>query len=244
MIMRYPNIEETLPNDVSFEMTFVEGGSFLMGGRDDRAAEYEKPVHEVSLPSFYIGKYPVTQEVWTAVMGAENNPSGFPGYKRPVERVSWNDTQDFIKKLNELTGRTYRLLTEAEWEYAARGGKLSQGYIYAGSNKLTDIGWFKENSAEKTHPVGLKYSNELGLYDMSGNVREWVEDQWHDNYEGAPVDGSAWVDGGEGAQRVRRGGSWLVNAQYCRVAYRYRYYPTFRYHYLGFRLGLSPQSDE
>lgn len=191
----------------------------------------EKPQHQVTVGDFLIGKYPVTQKLWTAIMG--ENPSCFKGYPDcPVENVSWNDVQDFLKKLNaRYPGHNCRLPTEAEWEYAARGGQLSRGYRYAGSDDPDKVAWYGDNSDIKTHPVGSKEPNELGLYDMSGNVWEWCEDQWHDNYE----NGSAWISGGN-RRRVLRGGSWYDNNAYCRVAFRGRYYPSgWNYNY-GFRL--------
>ena len=235
-------IIEELGGGVTFEMLLVEGGRFLMGSEDEEAATWESPVHEVEVGDFYIGKYLVSQQVWKSVHESDENPSRFQGDNRPVERVSWQDVQEFLKKLNNLTGRKYRLLSEAEWEYAARGGKKSEGYKYSGSNKLKDVGWYEENSYGETKPVGLKYPNELGLYDMSGNVWEWVEDQWHDNYEGAPINGSAWVDRDEGAERVFRGGGWDFSPQDCRVSFRLNGAPTTRGSFLGFRLGLSLQS--
>ena len=231
---------EPLPKGLAFKMIEVVGDSFKMGGSDGEALNREKPIHEVSVQSFYIGEFPVTQELWQAVMN--NNPSNFKELKRPVEQVSWNDTQDFLKKLNEVTGKDYRLPTEAEWEFAARGGIHSEEYIYAGSDRLTEVGWYRENSGRETHPVGKKSANELGIYDMSGNVWEWVEDQWHDDYQDAPTDGSAWVDADQGAYRVCRGGSWLRNARYCRVSFRDFNSPGFRGNSLGFRLALSLQS--
>ena len=237
--MQNQNFIEEPNEEVSFEMVYVEGGSFMMGGQDDEADEYEKPVHMVTLPGYYVGKFPVTQALWKAVMGDENNPSNFKGEDLPVERVSWNDTQAFLEKLNELIGKEYRLLSESEWEYAARGGQKSQGYKYAGSDKLKDVGWYGANSYGATKPGGLKYPNELGIYDMSGNVWELVEDHWQDNYNGAPDDGSAWVDRDKDAYRVIRGGSWLNNARGCRVAFRNVDDPTLRDSDVGFRLGLS-----
>ena len=224
----------------------------MMGSAEEDAFGDEQPVHEVKLNSFYIGKYPVTQALWTAVM--KDNPSFFTGDSRPVEMVYWEDAQAFVQKLNELTGKVYRLPTEAEWEYAARGGvqvrmdaarggDQSRGYKYAGSNKLKEVGWYGDNSHVETKAVGLKYPNELGLYDMSGNVWEWVEDQWHDNYEGAPGDGSAWVDKVEGIDhRVLRGGSWSNYPQYCRCTSRNFIMPESRYAIIGFRLVLPLQS--
>ncbi|MEM9723341.1 MAG: formylglycine-generating enzyme family protein [Bacteroidota bacterium] len=231
---------EQLPQGPSFEMMWIEEGEFIMGGSDSEADWDEKPVHQVSLKSFYLGKYPVTQALWEAIMGG--NPSSFKGADRPVEQVSWEDTQDFLQKLNTLTSKTYRLPSEAEWEYAARGGNHSEGYLYAGSDRLEQVGWYSKNSDGWTQPVGQKLGNELGIYDMCGNVSEWVEDQWHNRYEGAPTDGTAWVDREEGAPRVRRGGSWRNRAQYCRVSFRHHDSPGDRYGTLGFRLALALQS--
>ena len=194
------------------QMVRVEGGSFTMGcqsGRDDRIVclDDEKPPHPVQVRSFEIGKYEVTQEFWEAVMG--DNPSHFTGCARcPVEEVSWDDVQIFFRKLNELSGARYRLPSEAEWEYAARGGRQSQGYQYAGSDDADAVGWHEDNSEGRTHPVGQKRANELGLYDMGGNVWEWVQDCWNDNYRGAPADGRAWERGDYCSPRVLRGGSW------------------------------------
>ena len=199
-------------------MVFVEGGTFQMGGN---IGSYDKPIHKVSVKDFYIGKYPVTQAQWKKVMGDNKNRSYFKGDDLPVEGVSWRNAQAFIAKLNEMTGLNYRLPTEAEWEYAARGGGKSKNYEYSGSNDLAKVGWYVKNSGRKTQPVGSLAPNELGLYDMSGNVWEWCEDDWHDNYENAPDDGSAWVNEPRGSSRVLRGGSWSGNSEHCRVAIRH-----------------------
>ena len=238
-----------LPNDIErqlphHEMIFVEGGKFLMGSDDEDAFGDEQPIQEVKVSSFYLAKYPVTQALWKTVMGADENPSYFRGDNRPVEQVSWEEARDFIEKLNHLTGRkTYRLPSEAEWEYAARGGKLSQGYKYAGSDNLDEVGWYNDNSHGETKPVGQKDHNELGLYDLSGNVLESVQDQWHSNYNGRPRDVGAWEDREEDANRVFRGGRWDIPPRYCRVSYRYVNGPRSRAKYVGFRLALSLQSD-
>ncbi|MCB0610294.1 MAG: formylglycine-generating enzyme family protein [Lewinella sp.] len=227
-------------------MIRVEGGEFLMGSENEEAYNNEKPVHKVKVDAFYMGRFPVTQVLWVTVM--EDNPSNFraePPGMRPVEQISWHDAQAFIKKLNKLTGKNYRLPTEAEWEYAARGGKESQGYKYAGSDKLKEVGWYRDISHGETKPVGQKDPNELGLYDMSGNVFEWVKDHWHDDYNGAPDDGSAWNHPGRenaNASRVRRGGSWDFIPGYCRVSSRSSYDPEFRAFYVGFRLVLPSGS--
>jgi len=229
------------------DLVFVQGGAFLMGTLKDDPDNYgdEHPVHKVTVPSFYLAKYPVTQALWRAVMGEDPPELAFKGSgNRPVERVSWDDAQAFIKILNERTGERYRLPSEAELEYAARGGIYKQGDAssmtkYAGSNKLKEVGWYDENSHDETKPVGLKFPNELGLYDMSGNVWEWCEDVWHKNYKGAPEDGSAWLKGGQENIRVVRGGSWDDNAVLCRVALRGRYYSDLRGSIIGFRLARS-----
>ncbi|MCB0575363.1 MAG: formylglycine-generating enzyme family protein [Saprospiraceae bacterium] len=237
-------------NGCEFRMIYVEGGAFEMGspGSDREAFSDEKPQHRVNVSDFYIGKYPVTQALWKAVMGGKN-PSNFKDDDRPVEQVSWNDAQGFIKRLNELTdatrpqGHLYRLPTEAEWEYAARGGKYhAEGYKYAGSDRLKDVGWFGENSGNETHPVGQKRPNQLDIFDMNGNVLEWCEDDWHNNYNDAPNDGSAWIDHPDrGLRRVHRGGSWTYAVLFCRVAIRNYNAPINENNNIGFRLALSPQ---
>ncbi|MEZ4772262.1 MAG: formylglycine-generating enzyme family protein [Bacteroidia bacterium] len=240
MAIYFSNFEKTLPHH---EMIFVEGGEFGMGGSDAEARDNEKPIHRVQVSSFYMGKYPVTQALWQAVMG--NNPSEFKGKNRPVEKVSWTNAKTFIQKLNEKSGKTYRLPTEAEWEFAARGGIYSQGYLYAGSDKLKEVGWYDENSENKTHPVGQKLPNELGIYDLSGNIWEWCEDDWHNNYIDAPTDGSAWVSSeNRGSDRVFRGGSWGSTPDRCRIAFRLSISPVLRDPYLGFRLAMSAPSGE
>ena len=224
-------------NGVSFTMVGVEGGTFTMGATSEQGTsdpwDDEYPTHSVTLSTFSIGETEVTQELWKAVMGS--NPSYFSGTNLPVEYVSWNDCQTFITKLNQLTGKNFRLPTEAEWEYAARGGNKSKGYKYAGSNNLSDVAWYSDNSSSKTHPVKQKQANELGLYDMSGNVWEWCQD-WFGNYSS----GSQTNPSGPstGSYRVYRGGSWSINARYCRVSYRNHSAPTLCSHNLGLRLAL------
>jgi formylglycine-generating enzyme required for sulfatase activity/serine/threonine protein kinase len=226
------------------QMVFVKGGAFTMGctGEQGRNCDSdEKPAHQVTVRDFYIGKYEVTQKQWRAVMGSDPPELRFKGCDDcPVERVSWNDIQEFIKKLNQKTGKKYRLPTEAEWEFAARGGSAGSPTRYSGSNNIDDVAWYSENSNSKTHPVGRKKPNELGLYDMSGNVWEWCEDDWHNNYNGAPTDGRAWIDSPRGSGRVLRGGSWYGHAQYCRVSNRSSRTPDNRSYSLGFRLALAP----
>ena len=213
-------------------MVYVEGGTFQMGSTISDYSD-EKPVHTVTVLSFYIGKTEVTQEQWQTVMG--NNPSEFKDAKRPVERVSWDDCQEFITKLNTLTGKRFRLLTEAEWEFAARGGNQSQGYIYSGSNTIDDVAWYGSNSGSTTHNVGKKAPNELGLYDMSGNVWEWCQD-WHDYsyYDNSPQANPTGPS--SGAYRVCRGGGWSLGIEYCRAAYRGSDAPTFKGSDLGLRI--------
>ncbi len=220
-------------------MIYVEGGTFTMGatskqGNDGRWDE--KPAHQVTLSSFYISKYEVTQEEWETVMGS--NPSYFRGAKRPVESVSWEDCQVFIDKLNGLTGKRFRLPTEAEWEYAARGGNHSKGYKYSGSNSIDNVAWHDRNSDE-THPVGQKSPNELGLYDMSGNVDEWCQD-WYDDYSSNSQTNP--TGPAIGSYRVCRGGSWNAFmcdfAEFCHSSYRNEAQPSISDKGLGLRLAL------
>ncbi len=229
------NYTETV-NGVSFEMVAVKGGTFQMGsnnGEDD-----EKPVHSVSLSGFYIGKTEVTQKLWKAVMG--NTPSYFKGDDFPMEGVNWYDAQEFITKLNRLTGKNYRLPTEAEWEYAARGGKKSRGYKYSGSNTISNVAWLDYSFLAAPHPVGTKQPNELGLYDMSGNVSEWCSDWYNsDYYKNSPRNNPEGAL--SGSIRVYRGGSWNISARYCRVANRDYWIPVYRGGNLGFRLAVSPR---
>ena len=227
-------------NGVSFEMIAVEGGTFTMGATSEQgsdAYDYEKPAHQVTLSSYYIGKTEVTQELWKAVMGS--NPSNFSGTNLPVETVSWNDCQTFITKLNNLTGKNFRLPTEAEWEYAARGGNKSQGYKYSGSNTIDDVAWYDSNSSSKTHPVATKAPNELGIYDMSGNVYEWCSDWYSSSYYSSSSQTNP-TGPTSGSYRVERGGSWRGNARRCRVSYRGSNSPGNTYFSIGLRLCLDP----
>ncbi|MFN0013923.1 MAG: SUMF1/EgtB/PvdO family nonheme iron enzyme [Saprospiraceae bacterium] len=216
------------------DMVRVQGGTFQMGQKG-----VAEPVHTVTLPDFEIGKYPVTQKLWQEVMGA--NPSRFNGCADcPVESVSWNDVQVFLEKLNtKFPVKKYRLPTEAEWEYAARGGKWSKGYEYAGSNNVDKVAWYDKNTGSKTHPVGGLKANELGLHDMSGNVWEWCSD-WYGVY---PSDSQNNPTGPTaGSSRVWRGGSWISIPRSCRVASRDSHGPTDRLSF-GFRLAASPSSS-
>ena len=224
-------------DDLLSSMIKVEGGTFTMGATSEQgsdAYDNEKPTHSVTLNSFYLCKYEVTQALWQVVMG--KNPSYFKGKNLPVEQVSWNECQNFISRLNSLTGKNFRLPTEAEWEYAARGGNRSQGYKYCGSNNPSDVAWYEDNSGSKTHPVCSKSTNELGLYDMSGNVEEWCSD-WDETYSSSSQTNP--YGPSSGVCRVYRGGSWIGDARYCRSSYRLFSAPDDRFSFLGFRLALS-----
>ena len=226
---------------VKFKMVYVEGGTFTMGATEEQgrdADDDEKPEHEVRLDDYYIGETVVTQELWKAVMGSNSNPSFFTDSDNlPVERVSWEDAQAFIKKLNEITHRTFRLPTEEEWEYAARGGEEHKGYKYSGSNYIDKVAWYQKNSDSMTHPVKRKLPNDLGLYDMSGNVEEWCQDRYGQYISGVQ---KKQQDSISGANRVIRGGSWILGAGQCRVSYRNYDKQTFQCYYLGFRLVMNP----
>ena len=227
------------PEDVDgaeFEMIYVSGGTFMMGGTDEQGTDAytrEKPVHRVTLHDFKISNIEVTQELWQNVMGS--NPSTFTGdLQLPVDNVSWEDCQLFIAKLNEKTGKHYRLPTEAEWEYAARGGACSLGYKYAGSNTIGNVAWYSSNSSSKTHVVGSKNApNELGIHDMSGNVSEWCQD-WYGNYTEDPQTNPTGPT--SGTTRCARGGSWSSAARACRVSHRLYYAPTAATNQYGLRL--------
>ena len=230
-------------NGVSFTMIAVEGGIFKMGAQssdssgdnyDSDASSSESPVHSVTLSSYYyIGETEVTQELWQAVMGT--NPSYSKGNKKPVEKVSWNDCQEFITKLNNLTGKNFRLPTEAEWEYAARGGNKSKGYKYSGSNTIDNVAWYTDNSSSQTHDVKTKQANELGIYDMSGNVYEWCQD-WYGSYSSGSQTNP--TGPASGYYRVLRGGGWDDFARDCRVSIRYYNNPDHRSSHYGLRLAL------
>jgi len=224
---------------MNMAMVAVKGDEFIMGCTDEQAAdcnESEKPTRRVIVSDFYIGKYEVTQAQWKAVMG--NNPSRFKGDNLPVEQVSWNDIQEFIGKLNKQTGKQYRLPTEAEWEFACRGGVSSAHYKYSGSNTANEVAWIDANSGQTTHPVGTKAPNELGIYDMSGNVLEWCSD-WLNQYTvGAKLNpkGAA-----SGTLRVGRGGSFRSIERVIRVSARSGNQPDGRAMNLGFRLVCSAE---
>lgn len=239
-------IEETelsfTVNDVSFRMIKVKGGTFTMGCTSEQDGECErdeKPAHKVTLSDYYIGQTEVTQALWKAVMGS--NPSYFEkGNNYPVEQVSWNDCQEFVNKLNnllssQLDGKRFALPTEAQWEYAARGGNKSRHYKYSGSNTSDNVAWFTDNSRNSTHAVGTKSVNELGIYDMSGNVLEWCQD-WYGSYSSSSQTNPTGPS--SGTYRVSRGGSWFNRAKNSRVSYRCSPSPDNRSSNLGLRVVL------
>jgi len=227
---------KTFTNSIGMDFTLIPAGEFDMGSPPDERDRYpmEGPVHRVNISNaFYMGKYEVTQKQWRDIMG--NDPSGFEGDNLPVESVSWNDTQEFIKKLNDKEGvNKYRLPSEAEWEYAARAGTSTRYSFGDNESELGDYEWYNGNSGSETHDVGQKKPNPWGLFDSHGNVWEWVQDTWHDNYNGAPADGSAWE--GDGSYRVFRGGRWYDLARYQRSANRNRNDADYSRDFLGFRL--------
>ena len=224
-------------NGVEFTMIKVSGGTFQMGATTEQGSDAgsdERPVHQVTLSDYFIGETEVTQELWQAVMGS--NPSYFKTSNQlPVEQVSWVRCQTFITKLNQLTGMQFRLPTEAEWEYAARGGNTSEGYKYSGSNDIGDVAWYNGNSSSKTHEVGTKNPNELGIYDMSGNVYEWCQDRYG-SYSNATQTNPTGPSRGE--YRVYRGGGWNGYEFNCRVSRRDHYEPSNTTSTLGLRLAL------
>ena len=248
---------EDLGNGVTLEMVAIPAGEFMMGSPADELDRdsNEDPQHRVILSAFYMGRFQVTQAQWQVVMG--NNPSHFKGEKRPVEIISWNDAQEFCKRLSQKTGRKYRLPSEAEWEYACRAGTTTP--FYFGPTITTDLANYrgtdwqfgdrtypgnygsgpKGQYREQTTEVGSFPPNAFGLYDMHGNVWEWCEDVWHDSYKGAPTDGSAWVSGGDSNFRLLHGGSWDGNPRHCRSAFRNRYYAYNRFFDSGIRVVYS-----
>ena len=224
-------------NGVSFKMIKVDGGTFTMGAHANQEdeADDDENAHSVTLSSYYIAETEVTQALWQAVMG--NNPSSFQDdVNNPVEQVSYDDCKEFIGKLNTLTHKKFRLPTEAEWEFAARGGNKSKDYIYAGSSNLDEVAWYDDWDDGHAHPVKTKAPNELGLYDMSGNVWEWCND-WYGDYPSTAQTNPQGPT--SGSYRVYRGGSWCSDARDCRSSCRYNRSPDGRDGNLGFRLSLS-----
>ncbi|MCI5223214.1 MAG: formylglycine-generating enzyme family protein [Candidatus Electrothrix sp. AR4] len=243
--MKENNRTVTLPSGPIIDLVYVQGGVFAMGGDAPESSDREKPVHQVELSDFFIGKYPVTQEVWQAVMG--DNPSRFKGEKRPVERISWEDIQKFFTRLNQQTGENFRLPTEAEWEYAARGGRYSQGCNLSGGDLLKQVGWYRESTNSETQDVGQLLANELGIHDISGNVWEWCQDWFADEYytechQRGIVTNPQGPD--VGTHRVFRGGGYFRYPLYCRLVSRNDYSPKLRSVFIGFRLALPLQSVE
>ena len=238
LTMAFRDFNQTFTvNGVQFTMVEVGGGTFTMGATSEQGSDAwdeEKPAHEVTLSDYYIGQTEVTQALWEAVMGS--NPSDSKGGNLPVERVSWDDCQVFIQKLNQLTGKQFRLPTEAEWEYAARGGRKSRGYKYAGGNNIDSVAWCDGNSGNETHPVATKQANELGIYDMSGNVLEWCSD-WSGDYTSSSQ--SDPQGSSSGSFRVIRGGCYYNFARNCRVSYRISNTLDYRSGYLGLRLSCN-----
>ena len=256
-------LEVHVTNRLIYPLIPVEGGTFMMGATSEQGSEAdsdEKPAHRVTVGNFFIGETEVTQGLWYDVMGT--NPSDFQGSNSafssrwrelPVENVSWDDCQKFINRLNNRRNEMdlgdyphwkFRLPTEAEWEYAARGGSKSRGYKYSGSNNINDVAWYDGNSnmsqgGTQTHPVGTKQANELGIYDMSGNVWEWCQDWYSSSYYGNSPNSNP-CNTQSASYRVLRGGSWFNYAQNCRVAFRYDGFPDFRYFNYGLRLVLAP----
>lgn len=228
----------TLPGGVEMEFVWIPPGTFIMGSPENEKDRYDDETrHRVTLTQgFWMGKYEVTQAQWEAVMNA--NPSRFESGNRPVESVSWNDCQDFIAKLNRLNQGTFRLPTEAEWEYAYRAGTTTRFYWGEDRNEsdIDRYAWYNGNSGDRTHEVGQKRSNPWGLYDMSGNVWEWCADWYGDYPSGPQVDPKGQQSG---RARVQRGGSWLSYALYCRSASRNRSYPGYGANYIGLRILLS-----
>ncbi|NJP12495.1 MAG: formylglycine-generating enzyme family protein [Leptolyngbyaceae cyanobacterium RU_5_1] len=245
---------ENLGNGISLEMVAIPGGTFLMGSPENELDrdDSESPQHPVTIPSFLIGKYPVTQAQWRAVATLpqikeelRSGPSYFNGDRQPVKRVSWHDAVEFCARLSAHTRRAYRLPSEAEWEYACRAGTTTP--FHFGETIAPDLANYNGNYSynegpqgkyrEKTTPVSqFGIANAFGLCDMHGNVWEWCLDHWHENYQGAPTDGSAWLTDNNNAGRVIRGGSWHYNPWFCRSAYRGRSNPDGRPYYLGFRV--------
>jgi formylglycine-generating enzyme required for sulfatase activity len=228
---------EDLGNGVTLAMVYVPGGEFLMGVPDGEAESYddEKPQHRVTVPEFCLGKFAVTQAQYAAIAG--ENPSRFKGEQRPVERVSWHDAVAFCKALADRTGRHYRLPSEAEWECACRAG-TSTPFAF-GPTITPDLAHYGGDLGQ-TAEVGQFPPNGLGLYDLHGNVWEWCADGWHDTYDGAPSDGTAWTEGGNQDRRVIRGGAWYLTPRNCRSAYRFNDTPVNRNYFIGFRVVCSP----
>ena len=225
------------------EMVVIPSGSFLMGTPDavrsaanDSSNDKEKPARKLQMKSFSLGKYEVTQAEWVALMG--ENPSENDGKNFPVDHVTWEMAQSFVEKLSKLTGKKYRLPSEAEWEYAARAGTAKEFYDSDDTASLDTYAWFSGNSGMEVHGVGEKKPNRFGLYDMHGNVWEWTQDCWNLDYKGAPETQAAW-EAGNCESRVNRGGSWFNTARMLRSAFRSRFATTLKSPYFGLRVARS-----
>ena len=243
-ILNPPLTQTYTVNGVSFDMITMQGGTFTMGATEDHityADNSEKPPHQVTLSTYQIGKTEVTQELWEAVTGKSLSqiarPNGWTLYgdgpDYPMYYITWDDCQEFITKLNELTGQQFRMPTEAEWEYAARGGNKSKGFTFSGSNNIADVAWYSENSSNRSCPVANKAPNELGIYDMTGNVWEWCSD-WYGDYSDAPQTNPTGPE--TGTERVVRGGCWGALVSGSHLSNRISYVPTFHSNSLGLRL--------
>ena len=253
--------QERLEGEIFLELIHIPSGDFMMGSPEDEEGRWsdrrEGPQHKVSVPEFWMGQYPVTQQEWRIVSCYEkvnrdlnSDPSRFQGDRRPVEQVSWYEAKEFCDRLSQRTGRTYRLPTEAEWEYACRGGTttpfhfgptLSAKYSNYRAEEVYGPGEKGEYRQETVDVDHFKVANDFGLCDMHGNVLEWCQDHWHENYDGAPNDGSAWLTDNSKSDRVLRGGSWFGIPRYCRSAYRFHYSPVAQANGVGFRVVLAPR---
>ena len=244
-----PQLVEDLGKGVSLDMVRIPGGTFQMGSPTGQGDDNERPQHSVTVPPFFIGKYPITQAQWRAVaalppviISLDPNPSNFKGDSRPVEQVYWDEAVEFCRRISDFTGHQYRLPSEAEWEYACRAGTTTP--FHFGETLTPRLARCKANLAialstmfnGETAPVGSYSPNSFGLYDMHGNVWEWCADDWHENYASSPPDGSAWITGENYKKRLCRGGSWYCDPEYCRSACRSNRYPNTRSYDIGFRV--------
>lgn len=233
----FSNFTEILLNDIKLEMIAIPAGEFMMGSNQYNSANSEKPIHQVKLQGFYIGKYAITQWQYQAIMG--HNPSHFKGDYRPVEKVTWHNAVEFCRKLSEKTGKTYQLPSEAQWEYACRAGTTTKWCFGDNPSQLGEYAWYEVNSSQQTHPVGEKKPNQWGIYDMHGNVWEWCADTWHPNYQGAPTDGSVWggtINNDNYSRFLLRGGSWNNSAYGCHSLYRNSFTRYYSNEVIGFRV--------
>ncbi|MCC6286825.1 MAG: formylglycine-generating enzyme family protein [Chitinophagaceae bacterium] len=234
--MVLPNVSKDLLDSIQNNMVWITGGRFVMG--TDIGEMDERPAYEVVVDGYAISKYPVTQRQWIAIMG--NNPSEFAGCDQcPIDKVTWNDAQKFIEILNALTGKKYSLPTEAEWEYAAKGGKDWKQFRYSGSDNIDEVGWYATNGGRHPHQVGEKKPNAIGLYDMTGNVWEWCQDWYNKNYYELNENNNP-VGPASGSGRVRRGGSWFTQAISCKVTTRNSVKQDYMDDIGGFRLVQYP----